>query len=665
MAALLALGLFLVGLTFSASTRGRAEFRFINGTEPKTLDPGTMTGEPEGRIAEGLFEGLTRLEARTLRPVPGVAESWDISPDGTRYVFHLRDNARWSDGRKVTAQDFCYAWRRLQEPELGSEYAYILHMVKYAEAFNTYGSSADALEGPISNAAAELAAAHAGTLPVAAFRAFASKYQLHASIKGTPDPWLQGLLAASAPTLDHTALLRLVTALREEGKRRRVAHEEAKRRFGVDGGVYARDERTLVVELRAPTPYFLELTAFHTSYPVPRWVVEAPGRREDWFLPKYIVGNGPFRLAEWRVGSAIRLERSETYWGKREVGLASIEALPMENVTTALNLYLSGEVDWLPSNTYPTDLAEYLRTRPDYYMGPALIVYYYRINTTRKPFDDLRVRKALNLAVDRVQITKEVLGLGQLPAYDFVPPGLPEYRAPEPGLRFDVAEARRLLAEAGFPEGRGFPPFGILYNTLEAHKKIAEVVADQLRRNLGIQASAYNQEWQSYQVSYRSLDYDLARAAWVGDYEDPNTFLDLWLTNGGNNATGWGDPTYDRLLQAASDVESFVQAPDALLAQLHDVAGARALLAEVKSAPDTTQRLHKAALLRLSLLREAEGLLLDRGLPMIPVYFYVISGFKKPKVKGFYSRLDTADGQTRSNPRDVHPLREIRIDDHR
>jgi oligopeptide transport system substrate-binding protein len=337
----------------------------------------------------------------------------------------------------------------------------------------------------------------------------------------------------------------------------------------------------------------------------------------------------------------------------------------MENATTALNLYLSGEVDWLPSNTYPTDLAAYLRTRPDYYMGPALIVYYYRINTTRKPFDDLRVRKALNLAVDRVQITKEVLALGQSPAYDFVPPGLPDYRPPERGLRFDVAEAKRLLAEAGFPEGRGFPAFGILYNTLESHKKIAEVVADQLRRNLGIQASAYNQEWQSYQVSYRSLDYDLARAAWVGDYEDPNTFLDLWLTNGGNNSTGWGDSTYDRLLQAAGDVESFLLAPDALLAQLRDAAGARALMAEVKGAPDTTQRLHKAALLRLSLLREAESLLLDRGLPMIPLYFYVISGFKKPKVKGFYSRLDTADGQTRSNPRDVHPLREIRIDDHR
>jgi oligopeptide transport system substrate-binding protein len=660
--ALFALGLFLVGLTFSASTRGRADFRFVNGTEPKTLDPTSMTGEPEGRIAEGLFEGLTRLDARTLRPVPGVAESWDVSPDGRRYVFHLRENARWSDGHKVTAQDFSYSWRRLQDPDFGSEYAYILHMVRYAEAFNTYRGTAEALEGPIAKAALELSPS-GGRVSTAAFREFASRVQLHGSIKGTPDPWLQELLAQTEPALDGAAAKRLVTALREEGKRRRAGFAEASAHFGVDGGIFAQDERTLVVELRAPTPYFLELAAFHSSYPVPRWVVDAPGRRDDWFLPKHIVSNGAFRLAEWRVGSAIRLERSETYWDRKNVALRSIEALPMENMTTALNLYLSGEVDWLPSNTYPTDLAPYLRTRSDYYKGPALAVYYYRLNTTRKPFDDLRVRKALNLAIDRAQVTNEVLALGQLPAYHLVPPGLPDYRPPEPGLRLDVAEAKRLLAEAGFPEGRGFPPFGILYNTLEAHKKIAEVVADQLRRNLGIQANAYNQEWQSYQTSLRSLSYDVGRAAWVGDYEDPNTFLDLWLTNGGNNETGWGDPVYDRLLQAAADVEAFMAAPEALIARLRDPGAARALLNEVKNAPDTAQHLQKAALLRLLLLREAEGLLLDRGLPLIPMYFYVISGLIQPKVKGFYSRLETADGQTRSNPRDVHPLRELRIDD--
>jgi oligopeptide transport system substrate-binding protein len=662
-ALLFALGLFLVGLTFSASTRGRPDFRFVNGSEPKTLDPTTLTGEPEGRIAGGLFEGLTRLDARTLRPVPGVAERWDISADGKRYVFHLRDDARWSDGRKVTAQDFCYSWRRLQDPALGSEYAYILHMVRYAEAFNTYEGSAQALEGPIGKAAAALALDAHGRVSVSTFRAFASKVQLQASIKGTPDPWLQDLLAATEPTLDSAGVTRLVTALREEGKRRRAAFAEAKAHFGVDGGIFAQDERTLVVELRAPTPYFLELTAFHTSYPVPRWLVEAPGRRDDWFLPRHIVSNGAFRLAEWRVGSAIRLERSDNYWDRKNVALRSIEALPMENMTTSLNLYLSGEVDWLPSNTYPTDLATYLRTRPDYYKGPALIVYYYRINTTRKPFDDLRVRKALNLAIDREQITKEVLALGQLPAYHFVPPGLPDYRPPEPGLRRDVAEAKRLLAEAGFPEGRGFPAFGILYNTLEAHKKLAEVIADQLRRNLGIQANAYNQEWQSYQASLMAMNYDVARAGWVGDYEDPNTFLDLWLTNGGNNRTGWGDPVYDRLLAAAADVEAFMAAPEGLLGRLRDPDAARALLREVKEAPTTDEHLKKAALLRLLLLREAEGLLLDRGLPLIPVYFYVISGLTKPKVKGFYSQLETADGETRSNPRDIHPLSEIRIDE--
>jgi oligopeptide transport system substrate-binding protein len=304
-----------------------------------------------------------------------------------------------------------------------------------------------------------------------------------------------------------------------------------------------------------------------------------------------------------------------------------------------------------------------LQSRPDYYKGPALSVYYFRINTTRRPFSDLRVRKALNLAIDREQITRDVLGLGQLPAYHLVPPGLPDYRAPETPLRHDVQEARRLLAEAGFAEGRGFPAFGILYNTHENHKKIAEVLADQLRRNLGIRATAYNQEWQSYQTSYRALDYDISRAGWVGDYEDPNTFLDLWITNGGNNSTGWGDPLYDRLLRAAANVEAFLQAPDGLLDALPVSEDARALVLQVRSQSVANERLRTSALLRLELLRRAEALLLDRGLPIIPLYFYVISGLKSPKVKGFYSTLQTADGKTRSNPRDRHPLNEIRIDE--
>jgi len=275
------------------------------------------------------------------------------------------------------------------------------------------------------------------------------------------------------------------------------------------------------------------------------------------------------------------------------------------------------------------------------------------------------VRKALNLAIDRRQVTDEVLGLGQLPAWSLVPPGLRGYHAPERLLRHDVEEARRLLAAAGFPNGRGFPAFGILYNTQEAHKKIAEVLADQLRRTLGLNVSAYNQEWQAYQHSVHSQNYEVARAGWVGDYEDPNTFLDLWVTNGGNNSTGWSDPLYDRLLGAAAQMDSFLAAPEALLAALESPKSVENALAERGAAKDPKARLRETARVRLELLRAAEEHLINDGLPIIPIYFYTISGMVSPRVKGFHNRLTASDGSVRLNARDVHPLRDVYVDERR
>jgi oligopeptide transport system substrate-binding protein len=666
-AALLVLlaGLLLVGLTFSASARKRAEFSFVNNAEPKTLDPTTMTGEPEGRLAAALFEGLMRLDPKSLEPVPGAAESYDVSEDGRRYVFHIRKNARWSDGHPVTAHDFAYAWRRLQDPKQGSEYAYILHMVEGAEAFNTYADQAKALEQEVPNKLRALLNAHPGRVPRRALREFSEQNQLVARTKGTPDVSLTELLSSTQPEFERAQIEQLQRALLQEGRRRRGLAREAAQHFGVDRGVFASDDKTLVVELRAPTPYFLELTAFHTSYPVPRWVVEAQGNADDWFLPNKIVGNGPFRMAEWQVGDHIRFVKSDTYWGKNEVRVNTIDALPVENQTASLNLYLSGDVDWLPSNSYPVDLADYLKTRPDFYRAPALIFYFYRINCERKPFNDFRVRKALNLAVDRRQITDQVLGMGQIPAGSLVPPGLRGYRPPERALTRDVETARRLLAEAGFPNGRDFPKFGILYNTQEAHKKIAEVVADQLRRTLGLDVSAYNQEWQAYQHAVHSRNYEVARAGWVGDYEDPNTFLDLWVTNGGNNETGWSDPVYDRLMGAAAEIDTFLAAPDELLAAVTHPEAIRSALADFRATPGAAARREAAARVRMELLRAAEDRLLSEGLPIIPLYFYTISGMVRPYVKGFYTRLQGSDGSVRPNPRDIHPLRDVYVDERR
>ena len=655
-----AAALLVVGFTLSTSTDRRADFRFTNGAEPKTLDPQLATGDPEHRLLSAIFEGLARLDARSLEPVPAVAESWEISADGKTYTFHLRADARWSDGHPVTAQDFCYSWRRLQEPSLGSEYAYIMHMVRYAQAYNTHEEQAKALRGSIRSAAAELLKEYPDAIPKAAVLAFSAKQNLNATLKGTTNEVLRHFLLRAPADMPHAEMSALPAQFELEGNRRAALYEEAKQHFGVDGGVYAKDEHTLLVELVAPTPYFLELTAFYPLSPVPRWAIENSAGR-NWFLPGQIVSNGPFRLADWRVGDHIRLERNETYWGRRDVALRSIDALPIENTTTALNLYLTGEVDWMAYQTVPQELAPDLRSRPDFFTGPAFISYYYRINCTRKPFDDVRVRKALNLAIDREQITRDVMRLGQLPATHFVPPGIRGYDPPETALAFDVEQAKKLLAEAGFPEGRGFPKFGILYNTLESHKKVAEVVADQLRRNLHLEVAAYNQEWQSYQQSTRALDYDLARAGWVGDYEDPNTFLDLFLTNGGNNQTGWSSVLYDRLLAAAADVEHFVADPGFVIEHAHDPEKLKRLADTARSEADVAQRLQRMSELRMSLLAEAERVLIHDEFPILPIYIYVTMDMVKPEVKGIYSELVSSNGTKRPNLRNIHPLRNVSI----
>jgi ABC-type oligopeptide transport system substrate-binding subunit len=586
--------LLVVGLTFSRTVDPKADFSYVNETELKTLDPQLATGQPEGRVLEGLFEGLTRYDAKTLRPVPGVAKAWDVTLDGLRYTFHLREDARWSDGRRVTARDFVYSWKRLLDPKLGSEYAYLLFPIRYAEAVNTFDGLAGALE-PGDPAAARL---------------------------------------------------------REQAA-------EGRAHLGVDGGIYAPDDHTFVVELRAPTPYFLSLTAFHPALPSPSWVVRA--HPDDWFLPEHIVSNGAFVLRRWLVNDRLRLEKNPFYWGKDEVRARSIDALTVENETTALNLYLTGGADWLVAGHYPTELAEDLSHRPDFHRSLGFVLYFYRFNTRRPPLDDRRVRLALNLAVDRKAIVDEVLGLGQVAATTVVPPGVPDYAPPESALGFDPARARALLAEAGFPYGKGFPEIGILYNTAEAHKKIAEVVADQFRQNLGIRANAYNQEWQSYQNTVRAGDYDLARAGWIGDYVDPNTFLDLFVTNGGNNQTGWSSPLYDSLIRTAADVSPFIAAPEPLLSRVKDPAALRAALAEARS-DDPKQRLAAQARVRLLLLREAEGILVRDEFPILPVYFGVLSTLVSPNVRGFYSTLVFPDGTTAPNLEDLHPLRDLWVD---
>ena len=672
LAAVFAVALVLVGITFSGTAQDRADYVFVNGTEPKSLDPHIFTGQPEGRIGDALFEGLLFRDNDTLKPRPGSAESWDISPDGKRWVFHMRKAARWSNGDPVTAHDFVYSWKRLQDPATTAEYAGLMHMVRHAEAFNTYGAQVKMLlgdpeadEGPartgIVGTYTELLAKHPGGVPASDFQAFADKAAVRDAVVRTSDRTLLAALGTLEGTLSADVSQGVLTAFQEEAKRRQAALDEAKAHFGVDQGVFATDDYTFVVELRAYTPYFLELTVFYPTYPVHQPTVER--WPHEWFREGRIVSNGPFVLDSWRVNEKIRLRKNPFYWDAAAVELQTVDIIPLENETTAFNLYKTGEADWLPT-MYPADLIDELKDLPDFYASPGLAAYFYRFNCTKKPFSDVRVRKALGMAIDRQEIVDKVTRKGETPAQTLVPPLIEGYEAPEGVLRYDPVEARRLLAEAGFPGGKGFPDFSIVYNTKDLHKKIAERIAQQWKVNLGINATANNKEWQAILEDVRRLNFDVERAGWVADYADPNTFLDMWLTKGGNNQTGWSDPFYDRLIALSADPVSLTEIPaadlEALLGRLKERGKAEARLAALRAATTREERLDAVAKLRFHLMREAEAILCQDALPILPIYFYVYTGIIRQNVEGFHGMLEV-DGKKVPDLQDLHPFRDVKI----
>ena len=497
----------------------RADLVFINGAEPETLDPGIITGQPEGRVVNALFEGLCAYDENG-RAVPGVAESWEISPDGRHYTFHIRPDARWSDGRPLVAGDFVSSWKRTLTPATGAQYNYMLFPIKNAGAF---------ADGKIKD-------------------------------------------------------------------------------FG-EVGVKAPDDRTLLVELENPTPYFLELCAFPTLQPVRVDLIERVG--DDWVKPGHIIGNGAYVLESWRINDKIRLKKNPHYWNKDMVSLETVDVLPISDANVAFNFYASGLADLvMDKGLAPPALLDELKTKPWFHAAPFLGIYFLRYNCERGPFKDERVRRAFSLAVDKKRIVEKITRAGELAAPGFVPPGIPNYAGTD-GLPFDPAAAKALLSEAGFPEGRGFTLVNYLYSKSELNEAIAVELQSMWREALGVNVNLVRQEWKVYLNSLSLLDYDIARSSWVGDYPDPNTFLDMFLTGGGNNRTGWSSPEYDKLIADASR--------------------------EVDPGK------------RLEILRRAEDLLVQQAVPVAPIYYYVgIQLYDPQKVGGI-----------RANVLDEHPIRAI------
>ncbi len=495
-------------------------FTFNNGAEPEHLDPAIMSGQPDGRIARMVFEGLCGNDPVTLAPIPGQAYRWELSEDGLRYTFHLRPNLVWADGTAITARDFVWSWRRVLDPKTASRYVSFLFVVKNAEAYNT-GEIADV--------------------------------------------------------------------------------EQV--------GISAPDDSTFVVDLAYPVPYFLSMAGYYPMLPTPRHVIEAKGER--WERALDILGNGPYRIVQWKQKDRFVLVKNERYWDAANVKLERITALAVDDNRTSTNLYKAGVIDWNPSGYVPKQVIPFLKHYKDYAGGPYHGMYFYSMVVERPPFDNVWVRRAFNYATDREAIANDVLKGTVIPWGNMTPQGYEGYTAP-PAIRFDPEKARECLAKAGYPGGKGFPKVELLFNTSEDHRLIAEALQAMWKRELGVQIELSNQEWASYLNATTSKNYQIARRSWIGDYLDPSTFLTLWMSGDGNNRTGWASARYDALMRAAG------------------------------SESDPAKR--------LTMLSQAEGVLLDE-MPVLPIYHYVSSDLIKPYVRGITPTL-----------LDFHPMKSVWID---
>jgi oligopeptide transport system substrate-binding protein len=381
-----------------------------------------------------------------------------------------------------------------------------------------------------------------------------------------------------------------------------------------DVAVRAVDPSILEIRLTEPTPYFLQLLMHPVAFPVHPPTVRRHGdpfdRANSWSRPANHLGNGPFRLTAWHERVAVEVERNPHYWNAGQVALNGIRFLVIDEPAAEERAFMAGQLhltDALP----PQRLAAWQRAnKPELRVDPYLGTYYVLPNCRRPPLDDPRVRRALSLAIDRVALTNNLLGAGQRPAWSFTPDNMPGYTPPLPPPG-DLAEARRLLAEAGFPAGAGFPRLSYLFNTSESHRRIAEALQAMWREHLGIQVDLLNQEWRVYLDRRAQGDFDLARAVWIGDYPDPHSFLSLWTGASTQNWSGWRHPDYDTTLARASRL---TQGPE-----------------------------------RAAALAGAESILL-REQAVIPLYFYVTVYLKRPEVQGWYPNL-----------LDWHPFQYVRL----
>lgn len=492
---------------------GAQEMVFVLSNEPDGIDPGVTNNSFASTFLVNCFEGLVTYDA-TGTVVPGNAESWDISEDGTVYTFHLRDGLKWSDGTDLTAEDYVYALQRVLNPETAGQYVDIVTAyVKNAKEYYAGEATAEEL------------------------------------------------------------------------------------------GVKAVDPQTLEITLIQPTSFFIDLLTMWVFDPVQKVTIEANG--DQWTAsPETYVCNGPFKITEMNMGESMVLEKNEHYWDAENVTMEKVTLRYILDTSTALTAYESGEVDGIrniPSSDYARLKAENagIQSVPNY--GTV----YYNINCEKEPYNNPLVRKALNLAVDRQAIIDNVVQVDATPAYNFLAPGyvvdgtdITEGRS-DRGLspNADPEAAKAALAEAGYPDGEGFPTLQLSYYSDDTVKKVVEAMAEMLETNLGIEVEITSNDWAIFYENVQKGNYEVAAMGWSADYTHPMSFLPLLVTDDANNNSFYSNPEYDAMVE------------------------------QIKVETDPAKA--------VELIKQAEDLVMDEY-PFINLYYKANNFLMKDYVKGYY-----------------------------
>lgn len=614
---------------FGDRPQPRADLTFINSSEVNTLDPQRMSWMHDLRTARLLFEGLVKNDVLSddFTIVPGVAESWELSEDARTYTFHIRTDAKWSNGKPVTAHDFVFSWRRAMLPDLVSDYVAMFMNIEGAQAFYD---------------------------------------------------WRQQQLDAFVDQ-----------DFEDEDQQRDAAFalwELTKSTFDEMVGLEAIDDRTLIVTLERPVPYFMELCAFTVFAPVYEPLVaqyERPDpitarlvRRPGWTKGGVLISNGPFELTSWRFKRDMRMEQNPHYWDRDSIAIRSVSIPSISDPNAGVLAYQTGSIDWISDVTSPyrgdmvaqklefleehKERVEELRAlgydqfsitrmlpqdpRAHTHAVSSFGTYFYNFNTKPRlpdgrenPFADARVRRAFAMCIDKPAIAREIRRLGEPSAHTLIPPGsIGGYTSPkglpnigdaasEEERQAIIARSKALLEEANFPDDFVVE---LAFNKDAGHDLIAQAIAKSWQKSLGVQTSLSQKEIKIFREDLKNKQYMTARAGWFGDYGDPTTFLDINHSKDGNNDRAYNNPIYDQLLADAAD--------------------------------------ELDPLKRMTLLSEAERIIMEEDLPMVPIFHYAtIYMFDAHKLTGLSTHPRTkqnaflidmlGDGVGPDQPRPMNP----------